>query len=279
MTEYRSIHKGKTIDTTIQTVIDHDAIVKWGNIEGSLSNQTDLYIELNKKVPKTTTINGKALTGDITLDFSDVSALPDTTPLASTLELNNLTISLVDQNGNVMSERIIPTYNTEEIDGKVASRADLDLSNLSETGEAHFANPALSNLSYEGENKFANLDLSNLSETGEVRFRKQPALAILKGNMDTVGSLDLIDGVLHDTVNKEYAEPGTYQWAISTTGNYAISMAGGGGGGAKNYTDNTHMFWCSAASGGSGAAWSGSVYLTSGSTVTLGYYFIFSSLK
>lgn len=41
--------------------------VAWGGIGGTLTNQTDLVTELNKKVNKTTKVAGKALSGDVTL--------------------------------------------------------------------------------------------------------------------------------------------------------------------------------------------------------------------
>lgn len=45
-----------------------------------------------------------------------------------------------------------------------------NLSNLSATGEAHFAKPDLSNLNTTGKAYFANPSLSNLNATGEAKF-------------------------------------------------------------------------------------------------------------
>lgn len=46
--------------------------VNWGQIGGVLSNQTDLQTALNAKVSTSTTINGHALTGNVTVTSSDV---------------------------------------------------------------------------------------------------------------------------------------------------------------------------------------------------------------
>jgi len=44
--------------------------VVWGGITGTVSNQTDLQSALNGKVPTTTTVNGKALSSNITLTLA-----------------------------------------------------------------------------------------------------------------------------------------------------------------------------------------------------------------
>ena len=49
-----------------------------------------------------------------------------------------------------------------------SAKAETDLSNLTSTGEAHFAAPNLSNLDSTGEAHFANPSLSNLTETGKI---------------------------------------------------------------------------------------------------------------
>ena len=64
------------------------------------------------------------------------------------------------------------------------TQADADLSNLSSTGEAHFANPDLSNLSAAGQAKFdakANTDLSNLSEIGNDKFVTKDTAQTISG--------------------------------------------------------------------------------------------------
>lgn len=48
----------------------------WGDIDGTLANQTDLQNVLNSLVPNTRKINNKALSSDITLDAEDVGAAP-----------------------------------------------------------------------------------------------------------------------------------------------------------------------------------------------------------
>ncbi len=46
--------------------------VNWGQINGTLSNQTDLNTALTGKVPTTRTVNGHALSADVTVTKSDV---------------------------------------------------------------------------------------------------------------------------------------------------------------------------------------------------------------
>lgn len=46
--------------------------VVWGAIAGTLSNQTDLITVLNGKVPTTRTVNGHALSSDVTVTKSDI---------------------------------------------------------------------------------------------------------------------------------------------------------------------------------------------------------------
>ena len=270
MTEYRSIHKGTTIDNTISTVINHDSIVKWGNIEGQLSSQTDLYNALDNKVNKTTTVNGKALKQNITLNYSDVGALSDSTPLATSLGISNLTISLKDQNENVLSEQTIPTYNSVTIDSLVNGRANRDLSNLTEAGEAHFSNADLSNLSWIGEAHFANPSLSNLTEVGEVKFRKSPALSVLSGQLNEGGALNLINAIesTSSDTTYEFFEPGTYTIYVPQTGTYEVEAISGGAGGGDY--DTGQAVWV-AYSGASGAYFKGKLIVSAGShTVTVG---------
>ena len=80
--------------------------VNWGDIGGLLSNQTDLQTALNGKVPTSRTINNKALTSDITLNASDVSALPSSTKYAADLSLDENVIQLKDQDGNAIGNSI-----------------------------------------------------------------------------------------------------------------------------------------------------------------------------
>ena len=52
---------------------------------------------------KSTTINGKSLEANVTLTYSDVNALSDTTKYAKSLEASGRTITLKDQDGTVLS--------------------------------------------------------------------------------------------------------------------------------------------------------------------------------
>ncbi len=50
----------------------------WGSITGTLSNQTDLQSALTALVPKTTTVNGHALSGNVTVTPTDLSLVVGT---------------------------------------------------------------------------------------------------------------------------------------------------------------------------------------------------------
>ena len=66
--------------------------------------------------------------------------------------------------------------------------ANTDLSNLSNTGEAHFTNPDLSNLSTEGQavlNGKANTSLSNIDATGQAKFDAKANVDL--NNLSTAG--------------------------------------------------------------------------------------------
>jgi hypothetical protein len=49
-------------------VVSIPVATAWGNISGTLSAQTDLVTEINTRVPKSTTVAGKALTGNVSLE-------------------------------------------------------------------------------------------------------------------------------------------------------------------------------------------------------------------
>lgn len=82
-----------------------------------------------------------------------------------------LKYSLTDNNiGNLTSDT---NYWADFELADTSTLVNIDLSNLSATGEAHFANPSLSNLNATGNAVLANktnIDLSNLSATGEAHF-------------------------------------------------------------------------------------------------------------
>lgn len=48
----------------------------WGTITGTLASQTDLAAALAAKVPTSRTVNGEALSSDVTLGAADVGAVP-----------------------------------------------------------------------------------------------------------------------------------------------------------------------------------------------------------
>lgn len=87
--EYTELGKkqDKLVSGTNIKTVQGQSLLGSGNVAlsaGSLNAYTKPETDalLNTKVPKTTKVNGKALTGDITLTASDVSALPDDTKYA-----------------------------------------------------------------------------------------------------------------------------------------------------------------------------------------------------
>lgn len=118
----------------------------WGSINGNLANQTDLKNALDAKaddteiteidgrldtieaiipnlVPNTRTINGKVLSSDITLNYSDVGAL------ASTTTINDLTTSTQQDalnsgaNSTNIGQITTNTNSITTINGKIPSQA------------------------------------------------------------------------------------------------------------------------------------------------------------
>lgn len=78
------------------------ASVAWGSITGTLSNQTDLQAALDAKVPVTRTVNGHALSANVTVTASDVglgnvtndaqtkaAIVPNTVPAAGQILVGN----------------------------------------------------------------------------------------------------------------------------------------------------------------------------------------------
>ena len=64
----------------------------WGNISGTLSNQSDLNTALGNKVSTSTTVNGQALSGNVTVSASDVGlGLVENTKLSTWTGTSNIT--------------------------------------------------------------------------------------------------------------------------------------------------------------------------------------------
>lgn len=100
-------------------------------IDGVTSN---IQTQLNGKVPTSRTINSKALSSNITLDASDVGALPDNTTIGDatlTIQKNGTTIDTFTANAtsNKTINLTIPTQASD------INAADINLSNLTSTGK------------------------------------------------------------------------------------------------------------------------------------------------
>ena len=100
---YSSNYEGKQVDEAVKDVLNHDVIVKYGNIEGTLQNQTDLALELGSKLP----LN----------HVTDDEILPDSAE--------------GDIIPTVPTSKAIRTY----IQGRIGNYANKDLNNLSQAGK------------------------------------------------------------------------------------------------------------------------------------------------
>ena len=121
-------------------------------------------------------------TSDITVMIEDVQAAADKID-----ELEGAVTTAVEAADNATQQVILAQAAVEEATQQAQAAqdiatevlntaenlADKDLSNLTSTGNAKFANPSLSNLNTTGQsvlNNKANIDLSNLSATGQAKF-------------------------------------------------------------------------------------------------------------
>ena len=139
MTIYQSKYQGSQVDNTLDQVNTKNAKIKWGNIEGSLNNQGDLRNALDLKVSKNTTINGKSLSANIVLDYTDVGALSGSIKYGAELFSEAPTgsrtyLSLLDQDGHKLSTVSLATYNTAKVDELLSEK--LNISSVRNRGNA-----------------------------------------------------------------------------------------------------------------------------------------------
>lgn len=130
-------------DTTLPTsaavkdyVDNASGPAEWGNIEGTLSDQTDLQAALDAKVNKTTTVNGQALSSNVLLDTDDVSDSGATNKYVTAAEktkLSNLSgTNTGDQTATTLP--VTPTGNLASSDAQSALaelQGDIDTINTS----------------------------------------------------------------------------------------------------------------------------------------------------
>ena len=97
--------------------------------------------------------------------------------------------------------------------------------------------------------------------------------SINKGNTDSLGFADLIDAKIStagDSVSLKYSSAGTYSFNVPVDGYCSLVLVGAGGAASSGLNS---LGFESKASGGSGAAFAGKVYLTAGvHTVTVGAF-------
>lgn len=53
MADYKSSYTGTEVDSSVETVLNNDCKVKWGNVIGTVSDQEDLKDILNTKTAVT----------------------------------------------------------------------------------------------------------------------------------------------------------------------------------------------------------------------------------
>lgn len=124
----------------------------------------------------------------------------------------------------------------------------------------------------------ANIDLANLSEAGEARLNKLIPYVITSGNTDVNKQLDILDatnGTSNVLFSRKFENAGdSYSFTLTTAGVYNLTMVGGGGamGGTYNYYDPlTRLNFNVYNNGAAGASFDGTIYLTAGTyTVTVG---------
>jgi hypothetical protein len=94
--------------------------IAWGDITGTLSDQSDLQTALNAKVPTSTTVNGHALTGNVSVTKSDLSlGNVENTALSTWAGTANITTLGTIGTGTWQGSTISASY----IDGAIARLA------------------------------------------------------------------------------------------------------------------------------------------------------------
>ena len=91
----------------------------------AISDITSLETSLNAKVPKTRTVNGKALSANITLSADDVEAVPTTRTINGHELTSDITLTAADIGGIGTSSNV-----QEQLDGKAASSHNHSASNI-----------------------------------------------------------------------------------------------------------------------------------------------------
>lgn len=82
----------------------------WGGITGTLSSQTDLQSALNAKVPTTRTVNGHALSANVTVTASDVGAATST-DISTAITAERTAVATVTHKNLADATNTFPTFN------------------------------------------------------------------------------------------------------------------------------------------------------------------------
>ena len=101
----------------------------WNVLSTTIAESEKMALALDGKVPTTRTVNGKALSSDITLSASDVKALPDTTVLADlTGDATHRTVTDAEKsswNDKLDSDGLTHTYSDEDVGLNVGAGVEL----------------------------------------------------------------------------------------------------------------------------------------------------------
>ena len=169
----------------------------------------DLDLILDDYVLKSTTINGKSLSTNITLTPSDIGALPDDTFIPTITDIYSAE-SHDGMSGIAVAEAV----------GEVENKLDTAVEEI--------------NTKFEQTEEHIN---------SEAKF----PCSLNSGNIDSSGNADLIDATLSQ--DTEYSAAGTYTFEIQTAGYYPIALVGGGGGAWSGLNVYGYGSYCGGGSG------------------------------
>lgn len=101
----------------------------WGNIPGTLSDQTDLQTALNAKVSTTRTVNGQALSSNVTIAKADIA---DLTNVDNTTDLNKPISTATQTALNAKQVTLVSGTNIKSVNGQtLLGSGDLAISGAS----------------------------------------------------------------------------------------------------------------------------------------------------
>ena len=171
--------------------------------------------EVNKKVDKTTTVNGKPLSGNITLNASDVGALSSNTTCVSSVNGQSGAITGIATTSDLAN--YLPLTGNSTINGNVLVRGYVQSTMFVTDGDV---NAGYLQTKSAGHETGTYDKIATLSSTGYIRYRTP---AEIKSDL---GVPTVNNGTL--TIQQEGTTLGTF--TANQSGDTTINIAGGGGG-------------------------------------------------